>query len=288
MDPHVPKPEAAVVIVVWKPHPELDECLEGLVRQTNPNIEVFVADNGADVADRVERFQDRLRIRHVPMGGNRGPSAARNAAAALAIAEVVMFLDDDAIPADDWVAALLGALDAPGIVAARGRVAPKAARLLNELARAYDLGGATRPAIINTEGNCAIDRRVLLDLGGFNDEMFGHEGAELSGRIIDRHGVSSIVYTPEPVIFHDYAKSLSDYLRKRFRHGRMLRHLDLAHTRHAASTSRRRSTWTWRRLALIPVKVLGIVAEAAGLAWSVVDRRRDGRTGLTPGSSSPG
>ena len=262
----------AVVIVAWKNTDALDECLAGLVDQSNPPSEFVVADNDADLGDRIDAWTDRLAVRHVAMGSNRGPSAARNAGVAATESALLLFLDDDAVPQSGWVAAYVDLFADPVIAAARGRVEPKRGHLLNELARAYDLGPDVRPSVINTEGNCAMRRAVFEGIGGFNEDMYGHEGAEISTRIMAEHGDDSVVYTPDAVISHDYADGFVDYVTKRFRHGTMLRHLEVGATRRAAARSVRRSRWTWRRVLSLPVKLIGVGAELLGWVWSYLGR----------------
>lgn len=264
----------SVVIVAWQDTGVLDDCLTGLEAQAMPPTKIIVVDNAADLGDRIDRWRGRLPVQHLAMGSNRGPSAARNAGVAASSGDLVLFLDDDAVPNPAWVQAYVGLFVAREIAAARGRVEPRQGRLLNELARAYDLGPDVRPSVINTEGNCAIRRSVLERVGGFNENMYGHEGTEISMRIIEEYGESAVVYTPSAVIRHDYADGVGDYLSKRFRHGHMLRHLGITSTRHAASRSVRHTDWTWRRTLTLPIKIVGIGSELAGLAWSYVRPRR--------------
>ena len=261
------------MIVAWQDLDELDETFAAVTSQTAEGFEVIVADNGAGLSRRLEPWLSKLNMVHLDLGENRGVSAARNAAVAIARSNVICFLDDDAVPAPDWIESLCAAVAVRGVVAARGRVVPREATMLNELARAYDLGDSVRPAILNTEGNCVVDRTAFAKVGGFNEDMFGHEGAELSTRILAQFGDGAIVYTPDAVISHDYVSSVAGYLRKRFRHGSMIKYLDLGQARAAAARSVRRSPWTIRRVMLIPVKVAGVVVEVVGLLWSRIAHR---------------
>lgn len=269
---------AAVIIVAWQDHGDLDACFDGLTRQTLTDFHVVVADNGAGLTQRLTPWEQRLDLIRVDMGINAGVSAARNAAAAATDAPLLLFLDDDAVPAAEWVETFVRLMEATDAVAARGRVVGKRATALNDLARAYDLGDAVRPAILNTEGNCVIRRDAYRRIGGFREDMFGHEGAEISRRLLDADSTGEgILYAPGALIRHDYVEGLGGYLRKKFRHGTMLRHVDPAVTRWAAGKARRSSPWTIRRVAMLPVKAVGLVAEAAGvLAAAVPSRRRSG------------
>ncbi len=105
------------------------DCLDGLRRQTVPRdrFEILLVDSGctgavpAILAGLAQAHGARLIRVERP-----GVSAARNAGADAAAAPYIAYLDDDAIPADDWVEAILRALDTdhpPALLG--GRILPK-------------------------------------------------------------------------------------------------------------------------------------------------------------------
>jgi GT2 family glycosyltransferase len=262
----------AVVVVAWKYTNDLERCLAGLAQQTVSGFEVVLADNGAGIAHVADRWE-ALDLTVIDMGGNVGVTRARNAAVAATDADLLLFLDDDAVPDTRWVQAYCELFANTDAWAARGKVVAKSPGLLNDLARAYDLGTVVRPAIINTEGNCAIRRSSYDLVAGFNEQMYGHEGAELSLRLVDAAGrEDAVLYDPSAIIHHDYVDSLAGYVRKRYRHGLMLRHLDRRSAGRAAKRSRRKSRWTPTRIALGPVKVVGVGVELLGYLRSLVAR----------------
>ena len=61
------KVASAVIVVAWQDLPELDDCLESLRRQDDDDFEVILADNGAGLAPRLEKWADRLTIRHLSL-----------------------------------------------------------------------------------------------------------------------------------------------------------------------------------------------------------------------------
>jgi glucosyl-dolichyl phosphate glucuronosyltransferase len=107
------------------------DCLAGLRRQTaaQDSFAVFIVDSGSP-----EPARSELRALARSYAGARlirvdepGVGAARNAAADAAATEYIAYIDDDAIPAEDWVAAIGAALarlsDRPALLG--GRVLPK-------------------------------------------------------------------------------------------------------------------------------------------------------------------
>ena len=94
------------------------DCLAGLRRQTvgEDRFAVLLVDSGSPEPARAEladlaREHPGVRLIRVDAPG---VSAARDAGAAAAATDYIAYIDDDAIPAENWVAAILGALAAPG------------------------------------------------------------------------------------------------------------------------------------------------------------------------------
>lgn len=114
-----PEPRLSVVIPTHNRHTRVVRAIEALVRQIDvgglePWVEVVVVDDGSEAAcaaktgDVIRRL-DRSCVRYVPLPENRGASGARNAGAETARGAVIAFLDDDIVPADDYLVATMRA-----------------------------------------------------------------------------------------------------------------------------------------------------------------------------------
>lgn len=95
------KPIISVIVPVYNTEKYLQRCLDSLCRQSMPEIEVILIDNGS--TDKSGAICDAyagkdVRIRVVHFDENRGPGAARNFGIRKAAADYVMFVDSD-----DWV-----------------------------------------------------------------------------------------------------------------------------------------------------------------------------------------
>lgn len=107
-------PQVSVIVPAYNAEGTLGATLRSLRSQTQGDIEVLVVDDGstdatADVIDAHAAVDPR--VRRLDLGGNRGRSAARNAAIDLAVGEWVAFVDaDDLWPADRLERLLEGAL----------------------------------------------------------------------------------------------------------------------------------------------------------------------------------
>lgn len=219
-------PVASVVVVTYETAPaELERTFAALDRQTESAFELFVVDNGTG-HDPASLLDDTaLSGTWVELAANVGPNVARDFAAERAQGDVLLFLDDDAVPADDFVATHLAA-HRSGATAVRGRVRPLTRSVYNRLAANYDLGDEGFPYLLDIEGNTSVDREAYLAAGGLGDLPWGHEGLVLTARLLEHVDREAVRYDPTPVVYHDYACSPTELLEVRFRHARAERALD--------------------------------------------------------------
>lgn len=218
-----PDPASVAATVVVVTHElavdELERTLTALDAQTANRYEVVLVDNGRGLEP--TRFSAYESLREiVRLERNRGPNPARHVGTERAAGDVVIFLDDDALPADDFVAAHRRAHAEHDIVAARGKVLPRTDTVFNRVGTHGDLGDRPGPYPINTEGNCSFDRATFLSYGGFPADVWGHEGLALSHRIRQHEPRERLLYYPDAVVYHDFATSYASLARTKARHKR--------------------------------------------------------------------
>jgi cellulose synthase/poly-beta-1,6-N-acetylglucosamine synthase-like glycosyltransferase len=167
-----------------------------------------------------------------------GLSRARNRGARECNAEVVAYLDDDAIPDPEWLSAIVREFKDPQVMVVTGQTLPlrvetEAERLFAALG-GFDIADQERRVLdrqcpdwfelasfggIGNGGNMAF-RRSAFDLWPGFDERLG-AGTSLSGgeehhaffALIDRG--YRVVYTPLAVVRHPYPRTLPE-LRARY------------------------------------------------------------------------
>ncbi|MFU8805340.1 MAG: glycosyltransferase family 2 protein [Bradymonadaceae bacterium] len=215
----VEAPALSVVVVAWNSAAFVVDCLRALRAQEgfdDERLEVVLIDNGG--LDGVREELARLVDVEVEMTCNVRPGPARNLGIALARAEIVAFIDDDGLVASDFAVRLLSYFDDSTVMAVRGKVVWKEHRYFTTLAGHYDRGPVALADCLITEGNAAVRREALIEVGGFRENFFGHEGIDLTFRLQAAHPEAGILYVPDVVLHHDYIDTWSKFFRKNFRY----------------------------------------------------------------------
>jgi|Deesub1362A_J573_1020465.scaffolds.fasta_scaffold00962_12 glycosyltransferase involved in cell wall biosynthesis len=194
---------SVVVVTVSSRSTELGRCLEALQRQSVNSFEVIVVENGSE--NFKNEMAGELSLTLLKLKKNYGQMIARNEGARLASADIVCFVDDDAIPGVQFVESHIKAHRNSNVIAVRGRILPTTQRSINSLVKGcFDLGNEVKPALLNAEGNMSIKKEIFLKVGGFRNIPF-HEGIELTYRLIkEGFPQDSIIYFPDAVVYHDY------------------------------------------------------------------------------------
>jgi glycosyltransferase involved in cell wall biosynthesis len=216
----------SVIIPAFDNVPLLDVTLASLTRQSLPadEFEVIVCDDGSPtpLAPAVDAYADRLDITCVRAEKNRGRSANRNAGAARARADVLVFLDSDTVAHPDLLAhhrsfhagrsgrpgVLLGRrfdIDWAGVDALR-RGEPLTGPMLDayrgdprdiNCCLPQHLADFHRaPWLLGFSHNVSMDRATFTDVGGFDEAIvrWGLEDTELFYRVFHHHGGASDVF----------------------------------------------------------------------------------------------
>lgn len=253
-------PRVSVVVPAHGRHAQTRACVESLLALDYPGgpVEVIVVDDASRPP--LAEALDGLPVRLVRHERSRGPSAARNAGAALASGEVIAFTDNDCVVRPDWLWALVPYLDDPTVGFAGGRVVgpPEGGPIMafEAVRSSLDMGpnpgevGIGQSIPYMPSCNLLVRRALLERLGGFAEDMPIGEDVDLIWRGA-RAGARAF-YAPEGVIVHHHRSRLGAFMRRRAFYARS--EVDLLQ-RHPAS----------RRLMQLPLTVLLLLA-ALGLA----------------------
>jgi GT2 family glycosyltransferase len=165
---------------------DIVEALVSIERQTHPALEtVVVVDHNPSLFERLREAFPRFTL--LQNDGPRGAASSKNTGALTAAGDVVAFLDDDAVAADDWLEEIGNAhrLD-PTILGIGGWTEPDWARrqpawfpveygwVVGASYRGLPVGGGQVRNV--TGGNMSVDRHAFAEAGGF-DVNLGKVGA---------------------------------------------------------------------------------------------------------------
>ena len=197
------------------------EAADAVLDQTYDDVELVVVVDGTDaVFERVEAdYGGREDVVLHRNEENVGLLESRNTGAKLATGDVVAFIDDDAVPAENWVELLVRAYEEHDRIAVGGRMTGRwVAGRPSYLPSEFDwLVGVTHRGFADGEGevrntfgsNISFRRDVFLDLEGFDTAIGGRKGkanlqggeTELSARMRAVYG-EGVWYVPEAEVEH--------------------------------------------------------------------------------------
>lgn len=220
-------PRFSVVVPSNRDPAHIRACLAGLDAQDYPRdgFEVVVVDDGspARLAPVVAAF-DALRARtHTQLRS--GPAAARNRGAKVATARFLAFIDDDCVPAADWLTQLADVLVGQPDALVGGavqnvlddRYAEASQSLVQFLAEAWNENSSHR---FFTSNNLAVSRAAFEEIGGF-DETFSAPGGE-DRELCERWHASGhpLVAAPRAVVRHAHAMTFRRFVHQHRNYGR--------------------------------------------------------------------
>jgi GT2 family glycosyltransferase len=217
----LPAPRVSVVVPTRDREAQLDQLIDRLALQdVDPlDMEVIVVDDGSrtpvptDLAARHGHLC--VRVLHTdPLG----PCAARNRGVEAARGELIVFLNDDAVPAADLVSRHIAAQSEstlPRAVVGRFSLLPE--HVTDSLGQYLETttslfaqplmqAGVHYHGLSLCTGNVSVPRELVVQVGGF-DERFAHAGGEDSelGLRLERETGLRVVYDPTIDCGHDHA-----------------------------------------------------------------------------------
>ncbi|MBI3666846.1 MAG: glycosyltransferase family 2 protein [Acidobacteria bacterium] len=222
----------SVVVVNWDRREMLRECLASLERQTWPELEVIVVDNGSRDGSPEMVAAKFPRARLIRNRENRGFCAPNNQGIQAARGRYVALLNNDAEAEPRWIEELLKAFqlgDEVGMAASkilvwenRGAI-DKAGHLIyaDGQNRGRGSGEPDRGQYDRLEetawpdGCAAMYRKEMLErIGGFDEDFFAYaDDAELGLRA--RIAGWRCYYVPTAVIFHHHGSTLGRFSAQR-------------------------------------------------------------------------
>jgi cellulose synthase/poly-beta-1,6-N-acetylglucosamine synthase-like glycosyltransferase len=222
----------SITVAVRDAEKWVNGCLQSLVDQSYPNIEIIAVNDGSSdlSGEYLQNWHDpegkkKGIVVHVVQLPASGLSAARQHALKMAKGMWVAITDIDCRPHPTWIENLVKqskGIDDEDVVSVAGRVIFEEGDTVVSRIRAQEIESkylkrSRRTTLAN--GPCSMFlRERLLQIGGFNPEWYHAEDMEVSLKLVQSGGV--IIYTPDAVVQHVAESSLRVFLRKRARDAR--------------------------------------------------------------------
>jgi GT2 family glycosyltransferase/peptidoglycan/xylan/chitin deacetylase (PgdA/CDA1 family) len=207
----------------------LTATLDSLSEQTIADFEVVVVSDGAD-QDTIElsrTYSAAFDLSWILLPDTRGAATARNTGVSKARGKIILFLDDDTLPARDWVEQHATHHDGGqgANIVVTGKITESYERVPASKTEAFLR--ARRDAILTRMGaadasesdyglyavcgvNCSISRRAFSSCGGFDEALREvNEDLELGARL-DKAG-ARFIHEPRAVVYHRSTKQLEKY-----------------------------------------------------------------------------
>lgn len=229
----MPSPQVSVIIPTYNRIARIKRVVEALERQTYPReaFEIIVVSDGStDGTDDFLRSIAALGRLKPIFQPNGGPAVARNTGIRAAIGDLIVFIDDDVVPAPGFLRAhveIHGA--ASREVAAIGPLlTPTDVRLspwieweqamLEKQYEAMAEGKWCPTARQFYTGNASIKRELLVAVGGFDEKFRRAEDVELAYRLAER-GIG-FIFSLEPAAYHYAERSFASWMATARAYGR--------------------------------------------------------------------
>lgn len=264
------KPVISIIIPSYRRPALLARCIAALRDQRFPRnlYEIIVVSDGPDASTAAiaSSFPGRPLVRYHALRQKRGPAAARNAGWQMAEGRLILFTDDDCIPARFWIDAFWNAWcrHLSGPVAFTGQVLVPCPPVPTD----YEKNISWLEQAEFVTANCACTKTALQLVGGF-DEAFTlawREDSDLQFRLLQQ-GIP-IRFIQQAVVTHPVRKAvwgISLKEQKKTMYNALLykKHPYLFRTR-----IKRHPFWNYYGMTLLAF--LGLLSAVAGLIHVVI------------------
>ncbi len=212
---------ASVIIPTFNGAKRIGACLDALAMQAAGRpIEIVVVDDGStDNTVAVVAAYPGVRVL---TQRNSGPAAARNRGASEANGSILLFTDDDCVPAQGWLDAMLQPFGNPEVVGAKGTYRTVQRQLVARFVQLeYEdkyrhMSSQEDIDFIDTYSG-AYRRENFMAMKGYDTSfpVACAEDIELSYRMSARGW--KMRFVPAAVVYHTHPARFSGYLKKKYK-----------------------------------------------------------------------
>jgi len=222
-------PRFSIVIPTYHSDLLLLQCLDSLSQQCVDHtcFEVLVVNDGGNkqLSKSIEPFRSRLPLTYLYQS-NKGPAAARNVGIQKAKGEIILFLDDDSLPARDWLKSTIAAWEAqPNCDGIGGYILHDErdsiycrvnTDFFNWYFKRHSDNG--RSAFLST-CNAGYTKSILNRVGLFDETFKGASGEDRDLNIKASQAGAKLILDETILVYHDRDLTLRSFAKKYFNYG---------------------------------------------------------------------
>lgn len=218
----------SLIVPVFNRPQEVEELLDSLTRQTRPDFEVVLVEDGSTQPcdAQVKQYEDQLSIQYL-VKTNSGPGQSRNVGAKAAKGNYVVFLDSDCVVPPGYIEAVYHRLTTDYVDAFGGpdradeRFTPMQKAINYAMTSFFTTGGIRGGGekldkFFPRSFNMGYSKTVFEQTGGFSAMRFG-EDIDMSLRIL-KNGFKTALVT-EAYVFHKRRSNLRQFYKQVFNSG---------------------------------------------------------------------
>jgi GT2 family glycosyltransferase len=221
----------SLIIPTYNRNNQLKECLQSVTKMKFPKEElevIIVNDGGNEFDDDLNKLINEHGYKTYSQENN-GPAAARNYGAAHAAGNYLAFIDDDCIPAADWLSIMVGKAEKSPEDLIGGKVvnalkeniyAEASQMIIDYLYTAWETKRTVRSFF--TTNNMIMSRMGFEKMNGF-DKDFTSAAAE-DREFCTRWQVAGkkMNFDPNAIVYHLHKLHFKSFLTQQFNYGKGL------------------------------------------------------------------
>lgn len=228
----------SIIIPLYNRPDEVDELLASLCEQTNKCFEVVIVEDGSTRKSNVviEKYRDKLDLTYFEKN-NSGPGLTRNAGAAQAKYDYLIFFDSDCIIPPHYIEIVSRSLEEAHADAYGGPDAALSTFTTIQKAINYSMtsffttggirGGTKSMEKFNPRSfNLGVSRKAFETIGGYGTMRFG-EDIDLSLRL-QKHNFQ-VALIPDAFVYHKRRSTFRQFFKQVYNSGIARINLHLAH-----------------------------------------------------------
>jgi cellulose synthase/poly-beta-1,6-N-acetylglucosamine synthase-like glycosyltransferase len=235
------EPFITIIVPAYNSEKIIRKCIESLLAIDYPNYEIFIVDDGS--TDKTKEILSEYKGRiNIIESQHFGPSHCRNIAAKIAKGEFLAFTDADCLVDKNWLKELMRGFINDKVVSVGGsQLSPQDETDFGKRVQEFFeltgfLGGyikqnkhpvssikhqdlSIRKASHNPSCNSMYRKGALLEIGGFDEDLWPGEDVDLDHRL-NKKGFT-FMYNPQAIVYHYRPQSLKELSRMMYRYGVM-------------------------------------------------------------------